>query len=328
MSKSLGVDDDLSKDDVRKLLSVFETQGLVSTSGGIARFRTLDDIRRNADMTSEAIDNALARAREDTEEKTNRPGLSAESRALMQEILRKQTLAHEDIGSRVTALLAGTSLTTTAGARKTSRREDIEPIAYEAYSADSSKRSESSAGRSRGMIDETFNIPTRRSGSPYEANSRGTSGGARASRSASRGPSMPVLPPTLSGTLGVYQPGYGGRDHTDGASAYGGVAGGTVYTGSSSTAAGVYGSLRRRSVKRHANMSKRVSRMETDPMNPVREETPKRIVGLRRAKVPLMVYSCGGFTRCFRIARIYDADGPPIGVKYDELNKNGNDQEV
>lgn len=68
----------------------------------------------------------------------------------------------------------------------------------------------------------------------------------------SRGPSMPVLPPTLSGTLGVYQPGYGGRDQSDGSS-YGGVAGGTVYTGSSSTAAGVYGSLRRRSVKRHVS---------------------------------------------------------------------------
>ena len=30
-----------------------------------------------------------------------------------------------------------------------------------------------------------------------------------------------------------------------------------------------------------------------------------------------MVYSCGGFTRCFRIARFYDVDGPPIGVTYD-----------
>ena len=30
------------------------------------------------------------------------------------------------------------------------------------------------------------------------------------------------------------------------------------------------------------------------------EEEKRRIVGIRRAKVPLMVYSCGGFTRCFR----------------------------
>ena len=48
-----------------------------------------------------------------------------------------------------------------------------------------------------------------------------------------------------------------------------------------------------------------------------KREEEKRITGLRRAKVPLMVYSCGGFTRCFRIARFYDVDGPPIGVTYD-----------
>ena len=38
--------------------------------------------------------------------------------------------------------------------------------------------------------------------------------------------------------------------------------------------------------------------------------------GLRKAKVPLMVYSCGGFSRCFRIARFYDLEGPPVGVEY------------
>lgn len=43
----------------------------------------------------------------------------------------------------------------------------------------------------------------------------------------------------------------------------------------------------------------------------------RKITGLRRAKVPLMVYSCGGFSRCFRIARFYDSDGPPVGVTYD-----------
>ena len=40
------------------------------------------------------------------------------------------------------------------------------------------------------------------------------------------------------------------------------------------------------------------------------------VLGLRRAKVPLMVYSCGGFSRCFRIARFYDVEGPPVGVEY------------
>ena len=38
--------------------------------------------------------------------------------------------------------------------------------------------------------------------------------------------------------------------------------------------------------------------------------------GLRKAKVPLMVYSCGGFSRCFRIARFYDLEGPPVGIEY------------
>lgn len=43
----------------------------------------------------------------------------------------------------------------------------------------------------------------------------------------------------------------------------------------------------------------------------------RKVTGLRRAKVPLMVYSCGGFSRCFRIARFYDSEGPPVGVTYD-----------
>jgi len=51
-----------------------------------------------------------------------------------------------------------------------------------------------------------------------------------------------------------------------------------------------------------------------------KRDEEKRITGLRRAKVPLMVYSCGGFTRCFRIARFYDVDGPPIGVNYSDPN--------
>ena len=30
--------------------------------------------------------------------------------------------------------------------------------------------------------------------------------------------------------------------------------------------------------------------------------------GLRKAKVPMMVYSCGGFSRCFRVCRFYDVE--------------------
>ena len=47
-------------------------------------------------------------------------------------------------------------------------------------------------------------------------------------------------------------------------------------------------------------------------------ENYRKIVGLKSSKVPMMVYSHGGFSRCFRIARRYQVDGPPIGVRYDE----------
>ena len=58
------------------------------------------------------------------------------------------------------------------------------------------------------------------------------------------------------------------------------------------------------------------------------EPEERRIIGLRRAKVPLMVYSCGGFTRCFRIARRYHVDGPPVGVKYDEETRKSLNPEL
>lgn len=45
----------------------------------------------------------------------------------------------------------------------------------------------------------------------------------------------------------------------------------------------------------------------------------RKIIGLKRSKVPMMVYSHGGFSRCFRIARRYHVDGPPVGVEYEEV---------
>ena len=51
-------------------------------------------------------------------------------------------------------------------------------------------------------------------------------------------------------------------------------------------------------------------------------ETYRKIVGLKSSKVPMMVYSHGGFSRCFRIARRYQVDGPAIGVRY-ESDKPG-----
>ena len=42
--------------------------------------------------------------------------------------------------------------------------------------------------------------------------------------------------------------------------------------------------------------------------------------GLRKAKVPMMVYSCGGFSRCFRVCRFYDVEVRPghfWGIRFD-----------
>ena len=53
-------------------------------------------------------------------------------------------------------------------------------------------------------------------------------------------------------------------------------------------------------------------------------EAYRRIKGLKSSKVPMMVYSHGGFSRCFRIARRYAIEGPPIGVEYFEQEENRN----
>merc|ERR1719361_3416973 len=50
------------------------------------------------------------------------------------------------------------------------------------------------------------------------------------------------------------------------------------------------------------------------------EDDPRKIKGLRKSKVSMMVYSHGGFSRCFRIARRYQVEGPPIGVEYEDSN--------
>ena len=37
-------------------------------------------------------------------------------------------------------------------------------------------------------------------------------------------------------------------------------------------------------------------------------EEHRKIKGLKHSKVPMMVYSCGGFSRCFRVCRFYDVE--------------------
>ena len=76
--------------------------------------------------------------------------------------------------------------------------------------------------------------------------------------------------------------------------------------------------IQRPSIMRQSQSLTRLRKLSESQRESAKEEAARRhITGLRRAKVPLMVYSCGGFTRCFRIARFYSTEGPPIGVTYD-----------
>lgn len=56
--------------------------------------------------------------------------MSNENRKLMEDILAKSVNEQQAIGSRVAALLAGTSLTTTSGV-EIRRRDPVEEIGYE-----------------------------------------------------------------------------------------------------------------------------------------------------------------------------------------------------
>merc|ERR1719370_1255272 len=74
------------------------------------------------------------------------------------------------------------------------------------------------------------------------------------------------------------------------------------------------------SVKRQSEIQreKKKSRQEEREEEKARKASYyRKVTGLRRAKVPMMVYSCGGFSRCFRVCRFYDVEGPPVGVEYE-----------
>merc|ERR1719400_1580264 len=76
----------------------------------------------------------------------------------------------------------------------------------------------------------------------------------------------------------------------------------------------------RGSVKRQSDIQreKKKSRQEEREEEKARKASYyRRVTGLRKAKGPMMVYSCGGFSRCFRVCRFYDVEGPPVGVEYE-----------
>jgi len=239
----------MSEDDVTKLMSVFDNQGVLTKIGGIRKFRKVSDIQGSIRETDKAFSDAMAASKKKSV--SSGPGLSArgarlraisplsdENRKLMEGILAKSVNEQQDIGSRVAALLAGTSLTTTSGV-EIRRREPIEEIGYE-------------------TVDGLGKL-TRRKQDTYVAPKR-----------------VEIPKVTIQD---IPRP-----------------------------------SIQRQSQSLHRLRKLSEQQKEADK----KRDEEKRIIGLRRAKVPLMVYSCGGFTRCFRIARFYDVDGPPIGVNYSD----------
>jgi len=179
-------------------------------------------------------------------------GLSPESRALMEQILASSA-SQDEISSRVSALLAGTALSSTRGLPKGEGRE-IEMAQYEGANL--------SEARERKDGFEMPDIPN------------------------------VAIPELREGAVnGVRM-----RDHSGGA-----------------------GNIKRGSVKRQSEIMREKKKSRQEEREEERERKAsyfRKVTGLRRAKVPLMVYSCGGFSRCFRIARFYDVEGPPVGVEY------------
>eukprot|EP00091_Calanus_sinicus_P012385 TRINITY_DN2794_c0_g1_i8.p1 TRINITY_DN2794_c0_g1~~TRINITY_DN2794_c0_g1_i8.p1 ORF type:complete len:1021 (-),score=324.23 TRINITY_DN2794_c0_g1_i8:613-3675(-) len=179
-------------------------------------------------------------------------GLSPESRALMEQILASSG-SQDEISSRVSALLAGTALSTSRGLKKGEGRE-IEMAEYEGANL--------SEARERKDGFEMPDIPN------------------------------VAIPELREGAVN----GVRLRDHSGGA-----------------------GNIKRGSVKRQSEIMREKKKSRQEEREEERERKAsyfRKVTGLRRAKVPLMVYSCGGFSRCFRIARFYDIEGPPVGVEY------------
>jgi len=253
----------LTEGDISKLLSVFDTQGVLSSHGGIAKFRTVNDMRDTMNESDAAFNTALDASRQS---RKAIPGMSDANRQLMADILSKSASDQAEMSTRVAALLAGTSLTTTAGT-SVRRRDDIEEVSYETYGDVGSYKRRT----------DTFVPPVVSVTTPVPSRSTST----------------------------ATAPDYNRLD-----------------------------ALNRPSIMRQSQSLSRIRKLtaqikEDEEERKKREaERGERITGLRRAKVPLMVYSCGGFTRCFRIARFYSSEGPPIGINYDRNTRQALNPEL
>jgi len=189
--------------------------------------------------------------------------MSAETRKLMEQILASSG-DKDETSARVAALLAGSSLTTTRGAKRGDGRE-VDMVQYEGTNMEDIKERK-----------DTFEMPEVPNVNIPQLRDGGLTNGHGLSNGLSNGVTM--------------------RDHSGGA-----------------------GGIKRGSIKRQSEImrEKKMSRQEEREEERKRKESYfRKVTGLRKAKVPLMVYSCGGFSRCFRIARFYDLEGPPVGVEY------------
>jgi len=258
----------ITGDAAKQMMSAVKSGGggarLLVETGGSFKVTNLEE-------TSERIDNAFDKAIADHEEKMKKLAkqnekddeLSAETRKLMEQILASSG-DKDETSARVAALLAGSSLTTTRGAKRGDGRE-VDMVQYEGTNMEDMKERK-----------DTFEMPEVPNVNIPQLRDGGLTNGHGLSNGLSNGVTM--------------------RDHSGGA-----------------------GGIKRGSIKRQSEImrEKKMSRQEEREEERKRKESYfRKVTGLRKAKVPLMVYSCGGFSRCFRIARFYDLEGPPVGVEY------------
>jgi len=256
----------VTDEEVNKLLAVFQTQGVVSSVGGVTRLRKISDIRNTLEATSRSFDEAITNA-----QNAEAPQISDTNRKLMEDILRRTSQTQNEMSSRVTALLAGSALTTKAGVR-IERRDTVEQVDYTAVGDDLEPLKQTKYAPRRRKAQSAIQGPV----SLHQANSeelehRAHMAGIKVQRRSIKRMSLARLRKTSE-----------------------------------------FSGLRPMGQQNAQNGDVE----ELDQFDEVDEH--RKIKGLKHSKVPMMVYSHGGFSRCFRIARRYQVDGPPIGVEYFE----------
>merc|ERR1719495_2608204 len=217
-------------------------------------------------------------------------GVSAESRALMQQILASNS-SQDEISSRVAALLAGTALSTSRGDKTSNLRGDVKMEQYDIGNLDLSARKRTDDFTMPDIPD--IEIDGVRTGRDYS--------GSRRTGTAENGYDV------SSGSVRrrKYYTASQGEDDSSSVNLRG---------ASLDLMRAKRGSIKRQSELLRESRKKAQEREEERQR---KRSYYRQIAGLRKAKVPMMVYSCGGFSRCFRVARYYDVEGPPVGVVFE-----------